>query len=40
MAVKNGDEEDQVNQTNTANSDEPSLNKVDTMAKRALRKRS
>lgn len=35
-----GDEEDQVNQTNTANSDEPSLNKVDTMAKRALRKRS
>lgn len=35
-----GDEDDQVDQTNPANSDAPSLNKVDTMAKRALRKRS
>jgi len=35
-----GDEKDQVDQTNPSNADEPSLNKVDTMAKRALRKRS
>ena len=35
-----GDEDDQVDQSNPTNSDEPSLNKVDTMAKRALRKRS
>lgn len=35
-----GDEEDQIDQSNPINSDEPSLNKVDTMAKRALRKRS
>jgi len=35
-----GDEEDQIDQSNPDNSDQPSLNKVDTMAKRALRKRS
>ena len=35
-----GDEDDQVDQTDSMNSDEPSLNKVDTMAKRALKKRS
>ena len=35
-----GDEKDQVDQSDVTNVDEPSLNKVDTMAKRALKRRT